>query len=370
MKLFFFGALLWLSASAMGQATGSGEKTAQPTQVAEVAKVSLVLGDKAPSLSINKWVKGEAVSGFETGKVYVVEFWATWCPPCRKSIPHLTELQKRFKDKGVTVIGVASSERRGLSDVEPFVVKQGEKMSYTVAWDDQERTNKTWMDASGQQGIPTAFIVNQEGRIAWIGHPMDGLEETLGAVVGKTFDLEKAASAARRRVELDAKSQPLIDKANAAYEAGNRTQAVAYIDQIIALDPAQQGNWVFHKFQLLAIDMGEFDKAYAYAAQVTDGIMRENASVLNSMAWTIMDAPTLGRRDLALAKRMAERANTLSGGKDPGMMDTYARALFETGDVENAVKVQTAAVAAAPVGDIRDDLQGRLDEYKKKAGKP
>jgi thiol-disulfide isomerase/thioredoxin len=59
-----------------------------------------------PPLKVAKWIKGKPVQRFEPGKVYVVEFWATWCGPCRRSIPHLTELAKKFKGK-VTFIGVS-----------------------------------------------------------------------------------------------------------------------------------------------------------------------------------------------------------------------------------------------------------------------
>src|SRR3954463_3704223 len=103
---------------------------ALPALAADASKdVTLKVGDPAPKLSIDKWVKGEPVKEFEKGKVYVVEFWATWCGPCKVSIPHVTKLQAKFKDKGLVVIGVDVWER-DLAKVEPFVTEMGDKMNY------------------------------------------------------------------------------------------------------------------------------------------------------------------------------------------------------------------------------------------------
>ncbi|MBX7258453.1 MAG: TlpA family protein disulfide reductase [Candidatus Hydrogenedentes bacterium] len=136
------------------------------------------LGDPAPALSIQEWAKGgPVVLADGKGKTaYVVEFWATWCPPCRESIPHLTELQKKYKDKGLVVIGVTSEEA---SDVKPFVEAQGDKMDYVVAVDKDGETTAAYMDAFGEDGIPHAFIVSPEGKIVWHGHPLDGLDEAV-----------------------------------------------------------------------------------------------------------------------------------------------------------------------------------------------
>jgi thiol-disulfide isomerase/thioredoxin len=145
----------------------------------EKKPTKLVAGAKAPEFAPPTWVKGDPVKSFEPGKVYVVEFWATWCPPCLESIPHLTKLQKKFKDN-VTVIGMTSFERRGrdgtdnrLAKVEKFVKDQGDKMNYTIAFETDGTIGKAWMEAAEQDGIPAAFIVGGDGKIAWIGSPLD-----------------------------------------------------------------------------------------------------------------------------------------------------------------------------------------------------
>ncbi|HWQ90364.1 MAG TPA: TlpA disulfide reductase family protein [Clostridia bacterium] len=136
---------------------------------------TLKVGDPAPKLEAGKWVQGTPVTQLEKGKVYLVEFWATWCGPCRATIPHLNELHTKFKDKGLIVIGQNVWERDE-KKVEPFVKEMGEKMTYRVALDDKQGNKEgkmatAWMEAAGQNGIPAAFLVDKNGKIAWIGHP-------------------------------------------------------------------------------------------------------------------------------------------------------------------------------------------------------
>ena len=166
---------------------------------------TLSVGDDAPALEVSRWAKGDKIERLEKDRTYVVEFWATWCGPCRTSIPHLTELQKKYKEKGVQIIGVSVSEQ-DQKKVEPFVEDMGDKMDYAVALDlvpedgdaGDGKMNKNWMKAAEQPGIPTAFIV-RNGKIAWIGHPM-AMDEPLAKAISPDFDLPRPrAPIARRR---------------------------------------------------------------------------------------------------------------------------------------------------------------------------
>src|SRR5688500_14906487 len=136
--------------------------------VAAAQGETLKVGSPAPSLKVAKWVKGRPVEKFEPGKVYVVEFWATWCGPCKTSIPHLTELAKKYKDKatftGVSVFEEPEPENEEyIGKVEKFVTEWGDKMDYNVAVDGKDGwMGANWMRAAGQNGIPTAFVVDQK----------------------------------------------------------------------------------------------------------------------------------------------------------------------------------------------------------------
>jgi thiol-disulfide isomerase/thioredoxin len=172
-----------------------------PASAADEKPVALKVGDKAPAIAVDKWVKGDAVKEFENGKIYVVEFWATWCPPCRESIPHLTDIAKA--NKRVTVMSIAASEHKEsdgtdkrLEKLTSFVQKQGGKMGFNVGYDPERKMGKPWMEAAGQTKIPTAFIVGGDGNIAWIGHPMD-LEEPLATAVKATVK-EKPESKSKK----------------------------------------------------------------------------------------------------------------------------------------------------------------------------
>jgi thiol-disulfide isomerase/thioredoxin len=179
-------ALTLACAPSMAQSEGS-----PGTPAGDQGNGRLAAGSKAPALSVDEFIKGKPVEGLSEGTAYVVEFWATWCPPCVKSIPHLTKLQK--KHKNIVVLGVAGSERSGKDPLEAFVKKQGSKMAYTVAYDADRSMASAWMQAAGQNGIPCAFIVDTKGMISWIGNPLAEEFDAEVAKVAKGSKLPKSA---------------------------------------------------------------------------------------------------------------------------------------------------------------------------------
>lgn len=106
-----------------------------------------------------KAVDGREVrSGDFKGKVVLVDFWATWCPPCRKEMPEYEALHKKYAERGLVILGLS------LDELEPVEVKRfGEtmKVSYPLIMADAEVAEAF----GGIQGLPTAFLIDREGNI-------------------------------------------------------------------------------------------------------------------------------------------------------------------------------------------------------------
>jgi thiol-disulfide isomerase/thioredoxin len=338
------------------------------------AEATLTIGDPAPKLQTGKWIQGEPVAALEKGKAYIVEFWATWCGPCRQTIPHLNELHTKFKDKGLIVIGQDVWERDE-SLVEPFVKKMGDKMTYRVALDDKNGNERgkmaeTWMAAADQNGIPAAFVVDKEGRIAWIGHPMGLKEEILNQILGGTYDLKKAAAEFQARQKQMEEQRKEMAKLNAPFMAISREMQQKKWDS--AMEKVLEAEKVVPKEQASRLDMYRFNillakEDYPAAYQVAGRIgesQRENAQLLNSLAWQIATDKQIKQRDLPLAENMAMRAKEVTEGKDAAILDTLARVLFMQGKKDEAIRVQQEAVKQAAEGQ-QESLQRALDSYRK-----
>lgn len=145
---------------------------------ASTAKV----GSKAPGIKAKEWISAKGpltskqVSDKVKGKINVVEFWATWCSPCRKSMPHLVKIYSKYKDKGVVVIGLTQEDRRK-ANIDKFLREM--KINYIIG------TGSDSSQKYGVTGIPHAFVISPDGKILWRGHPMSGLDKVIEDAVKK-----------------------------------------------------------------------------------------------------------------------------------------------------------------------------------------
>lgn len=256
------------------------------------------LGAQAPGLAVSEWVKGEPVEQVGDGtSVCLIEFWATWCGPCRQTMPHLTQLQEAYADAGLVVVGVTSEDP---SVVRPFVERQGDAMGYRIAVDANNATTAAYLRPLGGRGIPFAVLVDREGFVVWSGHPMQGLDDILPRVLDPDYDRQADLRAAE--------AEQLLPRYFSM--AGNEANAKAV---------KELGRRI-----------------------VDDGEARP--MVLGRFAYGILTEGALAVRDIELAREAAKRAVARTDAAQPQLLEVYAKALFDSGDAAGAVAQQKKAV--------------------------
>lgn len=377
------------------------------------------LGDPAAPLDIAAWVKGDAVNLADVkGKqIVVVEFWATWCGPCKASIPHLTELQQKFAERGVTFIGVSDED---VAKVRAFVDQMGAKMNYTVAVDNNRQTSKGYMAAFNAKGIPHAFIVDREGRIAWEGHPMGDLEKELEKLATATVaadpkELRRAEAQRKLReftemiargddaAKLDAlaaditalekelgsieagrkldlpelrrtvRFQSLMRDYQRAVAAGKSAAELADLEKAAApLAPAgfkfadYRGNFglqrAFQEYYRAVTGKGDAAQIELLTHKL-ELVESTDVAAQTEIAWTLLTDENIKTRDAKLALKFAQAAYTASDKQNVDVIDTCARALFANGQVGEAVKLLRSAMEAISDAAKKAALQKSLAQY-------
>jgi thiol-disulfide isomerase/thioredoxin len=317
----------------------------------------LKVGDPAPLLAVSTWLHGAEVKEFEPDRVYVVEFWATWCGPCIQIMPHVGDLQDEYRKKGVTFIGFASEANDTEAKVNAFVAKHGAKLGYTFAFGSGSETHSAYMKASGQNGIPCSFVVDKRARIAYIGHPLF-LDYVLPKVLDGTWDSKTGTGElAAADKDFDAAYAVMMTKTNSA-EDGLRAVA-KFTDKW----PALANNVYMVQSKLgLFVRAKQYPEAKELAEKlIAKSIVRGDTSGLRTVSATLRDDDAKGQADLtALAIKAVEASYELDQS-DLATLLKLVEAYAFAGDQVKVNEFGPKAVAAAKAAVTGDkDATGTL----------
>lgn len=291
MKLKLLSLLCLITATAGAQTdtavatTGIVQKDTTATAIAGVQtnKAAVCkLGDPAPLLRVGEWIKGSPVLSFEKGKVYVVDFWATWCGPCIAAMPHLSGLVRKYKGR-VTFSAVSVLEDRGtrgatIEKLKAFVSGMGRKMEVNVAAEDTGFTVHDWLRDFDMEYIPATFVINEEGRVSWFGHPRS-LDPVLKKVLNKTWDINEELA---RRAYIDSHVDYLgrldtsviskVHRFQATYSGRNYLgfpdSTLMVIDEMVKKEPKLKYAPTIAEYTFGALLLTDPHKAYEYGKQV------------------------------------------------------------------------------------------------------
>ncbi|MBV4357299.1 TlpA family protein disulfide reductase [Pinibacter aurantiacus] len=328
-------------------------------------QITLRVCDLAPELKYSKWIKGNPVSSLNGDKIYVVEFWATWCGPCIAAMPHLSELQEKYKEQAVFIgcnvwEGAHSSEKKKYEDYLPsimrFVNSSANRMSYNVIADNnEEEMSRNWLRAAGLEGIPQTFVI-KNGKVLWIGNPVE-LDKVMDGVVKGTFDIsvnkkESEAKASETR-EMAERIRAGYTEVQQAEAAKNYDLALKLAEENAVKVPQLQMVLKVEKMKILflakrekeALEYGrELSKQNGYATMVGSTICDENGYS--------KDAYLLAAESFLSVKQ----TNCL-------ILDKAALSYSKAGDFKAAVETQQKAVELAKI-EVKDPkFGGRVFDY-------
>lgn len=344
----------------------------------------LFIGDKVPELKYGTWLKGTPVKKFEKGRLYLFEFWATWCGPCIASMPHLSEFARDHK-KEATVIAVNIWEKTGdkpyetsLPKVTKFVKAMGNKMDFSVITDSKnEFMGNEWMKSAGQGGIPCTFIV-KDGVILWIGHPIE-LDSIVQVVNSGSYDVAAARKAISDKDRSADSAMAGFNKVYASYEKAiadkQYSEALKILNAGMATEPNMAGTLGFFKFQTLLEHFSE-DSAMIFAKEwqkTKPGYVGSTGAVIAQKTGLSKEAYLYG---IELLKTLFDTP------QPPSLVNKLIASIYSNmGDYKTAVETQEKSIAGARqalkegkfTGFITEDTikedEKTLAEYKKKLGK-
>lgn len=190
-------------------------------------KNKIAIGDNAPALHIEKWIKGSPVTKFEKGKVYLVDISIIFCPGCIAIIPELTNVSQKYRGKAEVFVVYSHATPQ---HVKSFAERMGKKMDYGVSVDTKENlTAKEW----GVSGFPKCFIVNQEGKIAYIGGDVDNALESIIKTGQYTPDPEIGKRKQEEWIEANKIWNAYQERKREFHQKGNYKALIHLIDSLL-----------------------------------------------------------------------------------------------------------------------------------------
>jgi len=374
-------ALALLVASWSGHALLAAGLPSGTPEAPASAIAPMKVGDPAPPLSLSVFLKGEPIHHFEKGKLYLVEFWATWCTACKMMVPHLSQVARDFRGK-VTVLSVNVSEQghegkpysSHLPKVRRFMDSPGgEGMDFTVAMDDDACTMvRTWLEPAGG-GFPTAVLVDREGKVAWTGFPGESLGDVLELAVENKLTEAALGQITAREAARHKDTQDFQKRIGALAASRKHAEALSLIEDRVNRTrkpglPADS-NLLFAKYHALTyLNPAEARKAgEAYLNQYAKYPVYLTFFAMSLLSGESMSGGKYGYQDRELALRAARFALDQGDGHNPLALQDLAKAYALRKDYRNAVTYQQRALDALDDygrGTQRKAFERPLREYK------
>jgi len=342
------------------------------------AEDELSIGSDAPALDIEHWLQDgegffEPVTELEPNKVYVIEFWATWCVPCIANMPHIAELQQQYRGQGVQIVGVSDEDKE---TVEEFLEQEHPELeqtmaeitsAYSLTTDPDGSTYEDYMAAANQDGIPTAFIVGKQGKIEWIGHPAS-MDPVLEQVVNDAWDRE----AYKEEMRLEKEFQENLHKVDRLISTDKIDEALRFItkQREAATKPAMEAQW-FSIQNEIKLHFGRVDEEVVkHYTDHLESVAGSPQGVVQFAYWLFGAAQQGAEIERVLGPVLKGLQAELAAADEdtkPLLYNAAAVLTSTTGNFERAIELQQAAIDASADPRQKKRLTPLLKEFQQKA---
>lgn len=338
----------------------------------------LLVGDRAPDIRLGEMLKGDAAPVRSTTSIRVVECWSRQCPPCIAAIPHLTALQARYLDVNFIGVSIRDADPAGLR---MFVADQGEAIGYSIATDAPPMVDgepgwmmSRWLRPSYAPGIPTAYVVDDRNRIAWMGPPTE-IDDPLNAIINGTWDIALARQnhlddLSRRKV----REAAMLRRTVAAHcAAGDVAAAITAYDDAFLTHPMLEEQFGTDKLMMLVTH--DRHAAQIYGRHLVEHHAKLDPYIPIAVSEMFLDHAATTRDDGAAfdcqladeAERLlAQLENLIRPDEDPAMImlinKAFGRRLLLRDDPVGAHERLATAIYWAGVAEIDDPILAQLAE--------
>jgi len=283
-------------------------------------------------------------------------------------MPHIVETQKKYAEKGVQIVSISNEPKETVEEFLDRKVPRSEKemtfrdltKSYCLTTDPDGSVNESYMEAAGQNGIPCAFIVGKDGKIEWIGHPMQ-MDDPLKSVVEGKWDRKAFADEFKEQQEMQALQMKVQQQVGVLLRDKKFKEALEKFDELTSpiKSPEIKLQFAMMKLRLHQIASSEQSEV-AKTLKDTLAMASKDPMMSNQVAWTVWEMTEQGqlKKDKELlgeALKVAQAAADKLEGEPKAMtLDTVAHLNYGLGNIADAIKAQKAAIA----------IMGNKDEYK------
>lgn len=326
---------------------------------------AMTIGSKAPAIDIEHWVSDndgayEHTTALKSDRVYVIEFWATWCGPCISAMPHIADVQKEYGDK-VQVISVSDEDTKTVDKFLKRKVRGKKDMTYAeltkgycLTTDPDKSVKNDYFRAAGRTGIPCAFIVGKTGYVEWIGHPMK-MDKPLESIVNGKWDREEHLVEYKKEQAARAEESKKRQKVSAGFKElqglivqEDKKEAIEKIDEMLEDKSFARLHNYLKGTRVGLMVSGNLDGADEAAKKfIADN--SDNVQAMSVFTKAVLQEKKNGKvKDDLFAEALKAAASVVdTQPTNSSSLYTYAQFLKENDQLDKAIEIQEKAVEHA-----------------------